>query len=124
MKTICLMIAILILFSCSCVAGQVTLAWDLSPDDSSLGSAGGYRIYQSTVSGQYGTIPIATVKAGVSTVTFNTGSTGTFFWVATAIDSTGAESVNSNEVTTKIVPGAPANLKIPGAIPGVTGSLK
>ena len=115
MKPFFLLLAVLLLFSVSCVAGQQTLSWDLSPDDASLGAGGGYRVYQSTVSGQYGAAPIAKVVPGVSTVTFNTGTLGTFYWVVTAIDSNGNESKYSNEVSGKVVPGAPSNVKILGS---------
>lgn len=98
----------LVCFTTACYSEGVTLVWTLSGSEP-LGPAGGYRIYQAKTSQTYTAIPAYTVASGVDTVTFSV-PTGTYFWVATAIDNDGNESPYSNEVTAKIRPGAPGNL--------------
>ena len=88
------------------MAQQITFVWDLSPDDSLLG-AGGYRLYQSKTSGVYSAPPVATVAAGVSTVSITVSALGRHFWVATAFAEDGTESDYSNEVSTVIKPKPP-----------------
>jgi hypothetical protein len=110
MRKLILPIILLLLFTLSCEAGQVTFQWDLSASEP-LGTSGGYRLYQSKVSQTYSTTPVATVAAGITTVTINPSS-GTYFWVVTAFDGEGNESGYSNEVTAKVKPGVPALLRI------------
>ena len=73
------------------LAGNVTLAWDASPDASAVG----YRIYYGPASGVY------TNSATVGNVTNATlaGLTdgATYFFVATAYNASGDESLFSNE---------------------------
>jgi chitodextrinase len=76
----------------------VTLTW--APSTAS--DLAGYKIYRSTTSGVYGTA-LATVPAG--TVTYQaTGLSAntTYFFVITAYDSAGNESLFSNEVSKSI----------------------
>ena len=77
---------------------SATLTWDPNTD-SDLAS---YRVYQTTTPGVYGT-PIATVPAGATTYT-RTGLTmgSTYYFRITAVDSTGNESLPSNEVSKSV----------------------
>ena len=78
---------------------SATLTWAPSTDS----NLAGYKIYRSTTSGVYGTA-LATVPAG--TVTYQeTGLSAntTYFFVITAYDSAGNESLFSNEVSKSIL---------------------
>ena len=97
----------LILLAAPAMAQQITFAWDLSPDDSMLGATGGYRLYQSKTRGVYSAPPVATVAAGVSTVSITVNALGRHYWVATAFAEDGTESDYSNEVSTVIKPKPP-----------------
>jgi hypothetical protein len=78
----------------------VTFAWDLSESDSILGEGGGYKLYQSETSGEYGETAIASVEPGVSTLTIAVPGLGVYYYVARAfsIDPYARESGNSNEL--------------------------
>jgi hypothetical protein len=83
----------------------VSLEWDLAP-------AVTYRIYYGIGSGQY--TNVATVgPTNFCTLTLTRGAT--YYFAATAVDSTGLESNFGSEVsfTPKIPPGAPANMRQP-----------
>jgi hypothetical protein len=97
----------LFLLAAPAMAQQLTFAWDLSPDDSLLGAAGGYRLYQSKTRGVYSTSPVATVAPGVSTISITVSALGRHYWVATAFSEDGTESDYSNEVSTVIKPKPP-----------------
>jgi hypothetical protein len=113
MKKIIFALLLMLVFSTvACYSASITLAWDYSADDSTLGVGGGYHLYQSKVAGVYSATPAATVVPGVKQVTV-TVPNGTYFWVVTAFDNQGNESGYSNEVTAKVNPGKPNNLKIP-----------
>lgn len=111
-----------ILACVACASTPITFLWTLSGDDASLGTSGGYHLYASKTSGAYtGIAPIATVAAGVSTVTVASPGLGTWYFVVTAF-SGNTESGYSNEVSQTIAPGAPQNLKI--NIPAAIGPVK
>lgn len=98
-------------------AADITFAWDACPDN----DLAGYRIYQSTTSGQYsyGAIyAVATVNKEQTTATI-TVPDGTYFWVVAAYDNFGNESELSNEVTLSIdytAPAAPKNFRKTSAV--------
>lgn len=101
-----IVLCLLLLAAPAMAQQQLTFAWDLSPDDSLLG-AGGYRLYQSKTRGVYSAPPVATVAAGVSTVTITATALGRHYWVATSFAEDGTESAYSNEVSTVIKPKPP-----------------
>lgn len=61
----------------------------------------GYRIYRSTTAGQYGA-PLATVSRTTTTAVVDNLQSGTHYFVITAVDSAGNESVRSDEVSKTI----------------------
>jgi fibronectin type 3 domain-containing protein len=62
----------------------------------------GYKVYRATTSGGYGA-PIATVQGNITTyIATGLQSGTTYFFVVTAYDSSGNESVHSNEVSKSI----------------------
>ena len=77
-------------------AKSVTLAWNPNPEPDLLG----YKVYVSTVSGSYGTgLPVGTV----TTYTLTDLQMGnTYYFVVTAYDQNGNESLFSNEVSTSL----------------------
>lgn len=78
--------------------GSVTLRWDSSTDP----ELAGYKIYKSLSSGSYGPA-IATLPASVTTYHVTGLATGgTYFFVVSAYDSAGSESLHSNEVARTI----------------------
>ena len=87
----------------SFASGSVVLAWDASPD----ASVTGYRVYYGVASGDYTN---SAVVGNVTTATFANLVEGvTYYFSATAYDSSGVESPFSNE-TSYSVPVAGANL--------------
>jgi fibronectin type 3 domain-containing protein len=75
----------------------VALAWNASTS-----TVSGYNVYRSTVSGT-GYAKINSSLVTVLTYTDSTVQSGTtYFYVTTAVDSTGNESVFSNEVSAPI----------------------
>jgi hypothetical protein len=113
MKHILIAVLFLLLLSTvACFSATVTFQWDLSPDDATLGATGGYCLLQSKTSQSYGTACAASVLRGVNTVTI-TVPNSTYYWVIIAKDDQGNSSGWSNEVTAKVNPGKPNNLKIP-----------
>lgn len=89
------------------LAADVTLSWIANTE----ADLAGYKIYQSTISGQYGA-PVATVgKVTTQTLTLPTLTVDqTYFWTITAYDLAGNESGKSAEVS-KLVAGVPAVTK-------------
>jgi len=77
---------------------SASLSWDANTDP----DLASYRVYESTTPGVYGNA-IATVPAGASTYTV-TGLTmgSTYYFRITAVDSTGNESLPSNEVSKSV----------------------
>lgn len=97
----------------------ITLGWN--PIDASGSPAFlGYHLYQTSVSGQYtfgipsanlvGTIPAGTQVFQVTGIP----SMGNFYYVVTAYDSNGLESLPSVELQLPQLPGAPTGLKVIG----------
>jgi Viral BACON domain len=77
---------------------SVTLTW--TPNTES--DLAGYKIYRATTSGGYGA-PFATLQGGVTTYTATGLQVGTtYYFVITAYDSAGNESLPSNEVSKSI----------------------
>ncbi|MCD6350921.1 MAG: hypothetical protein J7M26_02270, partial [Armatimonadetes bacterium] len=121
---------------------SIDLTWNASLDD-----AGGandvelYRIYRATSSGGYGTQPLAEIDLSVvghrPTYTYqdNAANSGAgnepqdgvdYYYVVTAVDAGGRESVYSNEAgpvraLDNIAPRPPANLRVTN--PGLGGTL-
>ncbi|HYL62883.1 MAG TPA: choice-of-anchor D domain-containing protein [Candidatus Methylomirabilis sp.] len=79
------------------VQHSVVLTWNASTS-----TVSGYNVYRSTVSGG----PYTKINSALLTVLTYTDSTvqsgTTYYYVATAVDSSGNESVNSNEVSATI----------------------
>jgi hypothetical protein len=94
--------------ACS-LAGPVTAEWDLSVDDTYLGTTGGYRLYTGKVSGSL-TAETVTAKAGVKTLTVQLPP-GRYFGAMTAFTSDGLESAKTTEVSFIVLPGKPTNVR-------------
>lgn len=95
-------------------AVNVTLSWETpttNADGTPLTDLGGYKVYYGNTTRTYGTpIDVKNVSAYTLDLT-----DGTYFFAITAYDTSGNESVYSNEVSKKIdtmKPGCPINLKI------------
>lgn len=73
--------------------GSATLNWSPSPSS----NISGYRIYSATSPGQYST-PIAILGNVTSYQATGLRTNTTYFFVVTAVDGTGKESLYSNEV--------------------------
>ena len=94
-------------------AGQVVFEWDASSEE----DLAGYRMYQTTVSGEYvfgAANAIGEIPVGTETFTLQIEEDGEFWWVATAYDTAGNESGPSNEVSVDI------NFKPPAPPTGCT----
>jgi hypothetical protein len=77
---------------------SATLTWNANTES----DLAGYKIYRATSSGTYGA-PIATLQGNVTSyVATGLQSGTTYFFVVTAYDSAGNESVYSNEVSKSI----------------------
>src|SRR5262245_35877108 len=82
-------------FADSAYAQSVNLAWDASSDP----TLAGYQLYRSEQSGSY-TSPISGTSA-LTTTTFtdSTVQSGhTYYYVVTAVNTSGVESPHSNEI--------------------------
>ena len=80
------------------MTSSATLLWNAGTES----DLAGYKIYRATTSGGYGA-PIATVQGNVTTyIAAGLQSGTTYFFVVTAYDSAGNESVSSNEVSKSI----------------------
>ena len=106
---------ILTFFSTMALAGSsVTFEWDANTES----DLAGYRLYQTTTSGQYtfgDGNQVETILAGIEMVTLPDVPDGTYYWVATAYDTQGLESGSSNEVSATldtIAPNPPGNFLI------------
>jgi hypothetical protein len=90
--------------------GSAVITWNgpsTNADSTALADLAGYRVYQSATSGSYTSGAVATVTAAVSgggtaTVTVNNLAPGTYYFVVRAYDSSGNESVYSNEASKTI----------------------
>jgi|GEM_PF-1085678 len=80
------------------VQHSVAVTWNASTS-----TVSGYNVYRSTVSGGSYTKINASLVAALNYTDLTVQSGATYFYVATAVDSSGDESVNSNEVSA-IVP--------------------
>lgn len=101
--TLTIWILLLSVVSCS-AASNVKFIWDASLDS----DLAGYRLYQSTVSGEYDKSKVvAVIPANLTTTTLENVQDGKYFWVATAFDTSGNESEYSNEVTATLDTTAP-----------------
>lgn len=104
------LLMILIWMVAPATAADVVLNWNANTES----DLAGYKIYQSTISGQYGA-PVATLGKVTATtlvlpqLTVDT----TYFFAITAYDSAGNESGKSNEVS-KLIAGLPPALPAPG----------
>jgi len=79
------------------VAHSVALSWTASTS-----SVVGYNVYRSTTSGGPYTLITSSAITG-TTFTDNAAQAGvTYFYVVTAVDSSGNESVNSNEASATV----------------------
>jgi hypothetical protein len=91
-------------------SGTAVLTWNgpsTNADSTVLSDLAGYRVYQSTTSGSYTSGPVATVTAaasggGTASATINNLASGTYYFVVRAYDSSGNESVVSNEASKTI----------------------
>lgn len=104
----------LLLIPSIALADIKTFTWD-APTTNADGSPAvvtGYKLYISSSSGAYGSLPAATVTETTAVVTITT--VGKYFAVVRAANGAG-ESANSNEVTFDVLqklPRAPANFKV------------
>lgn len=107
MRIVVLLLSLLLTTVPAAMAADVTLSW-IANTESDLA---GYKIYQSTISGQYGA-PVATVgKITTQTLTLPTLTVDqTYFWTITAYDLAGNESGKSAEAS-KFIAGVPAVTK-------------
>lgn len=93
----------------------VKLTWDY---DSPPADLAGFRLYQSTTSGQYTYgkgKEVASAPATARTLTLPGVTEGQKYWVLTAFDSNGNESGPSNEASKVIdttAPGSPGDLQV------------
>lgn len=114
MKKIIYLILMVLLCSSVCLAKTVdyTLTWDANTEP----DLAGYRVYQSNVSGEYTNMiqeqGLTTTYSG--TITEDSDTETTFYFVVTAFDNDGLESDYSNEVSQTIdartPPDPPKNL--------------
>jgi hypothetical protein len=74
--------------------GTAILSWV----DSSSGDIAGYKVYQGTTSGNYTTVTSVNDPAATGLVVSGLTS-GPYFYVVTAVSTSGAESARSNEVS-------------------------
>jgi hypothetical protein len=80
-------------------AAEVTLTWQANTES----DLAGYRVYQGTVSGQYGQ-PVTLGTVTTHTVMLPPSPLDrTYFWALTAYDLAGNESAKSNEVSQLII---------------------
>ena len=80
------------------VAGTASLTWNANTDT----DLAGYKVYRGTSSGTY-TAPVATIPKGTTSYTATGLQTGTtYFFIITAYDNAGNESLHSNEVSKSI----------------------
>lgn len=108
--TILCILAMALTASVASAATNVSFQWDANTEP----DLAGYKIYRSATSGTY--LPADKVWEGTEIqATENDVPDGTWFWVCTAYDTFGNESVYSNELTETLdttAPGPPQNLSI------------
>lgn len=110
-----LVVGVFLLFATLTFAGtNVTFEWDANTET----DLAGYRLYQSNTLGTYmfgSGNEVAEITVGTETVILENILSGTYFWVLTAYDTEGNESLPSNEVTVTLdsmSPSAPNNFRI------------
>jgi phosphodiesterase/alkaline phosphatase D-like protein len=85
-------------------SGSAMLTWDgptSNVDDTPLTDLSGYRLYMSSTSGQYGNAlreVAASTAGGTQQATVTGLSAGTYYFVVSAMDTSGNESARSNEL--------------------------
>lgn len=78
---------------------SVSLVWSASTSSDVVG----YNVYRGTVSGTYSKITSAPIgSTSYTDTTVQSGQSTTYYYVVTAVDSTGVESTNSNQATATI----------------------
>ena len=113
-KLLLAVVAFFFMCGMAMAASNVTFIWDANSET----DLAGYRLYQSQTSGVYtygDGNQVATILVGTETVQITNISDGTYFWVLTAYDNDGNESVPSNEVTAALdtfAPGTPTKMVI------------
>ena len=86
--------------------GSVTLSWTPpteNSDGSLLNDLVAYKFYYGTKSGQY-TSSIRVDSPGIATYVIDNLVPNTYYFVATAVNSTGMESAYSNEISKAVMP--------------------
>jgi fibronectin type 3 domain-containing protein len=79
-------------------SSSATLLWNANTET----DLAGYKVYRATASGAYGA-PITTITGNVTTYVATALQVGTtYFFVVTAYDNAGNESIVSNEVSKSI----------------------
>ena len=84
--------------------GSVTLSWappELNTDGTYVDDLAGYNIYYGTTSGSYDYV-VSIDDPGITTYVIDNLSPATYYFVATALNSAGAESAFSEEVARQI----------------------
>jgi len=113
-KLILTLLAVLFLAGAAYADNAVTFRWDKNTET----DLAGYRLYQTTTTGEYtfgSDNAVAIIPVGTETVTLENVPDGTYFWVLTAYDITFNESDRSNEVGAtldSVPPNAPTILNI------------
>lgn len=106
------LLSIITLTAIPVLAKDINFAWDANTES----DLAGYRLYQSNTSGSYtygSGNEVAEIAAGTETVTLTGVTDGTWYWVLTAFDTEGNESLPSNEVSQTVdetAPSAPTTL--------------
>ena len=105
-----IILIIFLLWSRAVFAESVSLRWDApttNTDDTPLTDLAGFNIYQGTATGVYG----SPVNVGYTLCHIVTGLTAgiTYYFAATAYDTSGNESAYSNEVSKLIASGDVGN---------------
>ena len=109
-----LIFVMMLCLSLPALAADITISWDApttNADGTLLTDLAGYKIYVSKSPGIY---TDAGIDVGnVLTKTLTNFCEGTYYFVATAYDTSGNESTYSNEVSKiiKIAPAAPTGLR-------------
>lgn len=106
LKTFACSICIIVCSWASLTLGQIgpqaTISWRANTET----DLAGYRVYQSTGSGQYSQGPMYPIQLGTTSVTVSLPQarcTVRYYWVVTAFDRGGHESAASLEVTKLIL---------------------
>jgi len=104
-------IVLALLLPLQALAGSVTLTWTPpteNTDGTELTDLAGYRLYWGTSSGAYTDGSVSIDSPGVTIYVVDNLPAGTYYFVATAVNSAGIESDYSNEATKTVLPPQPA----------------